>query len=167
MSNNESIENFIKQMNKEDTNYLKRIWSIHDPSWSDEKIQMIGDILISRGEDLPIPKRLLVKKMFLSTTPQLVNVNILRYLGVESAEVVLGTGLLSEISASLADLEGERSTRFQNKLKKAKDDALLELCEIAVDKGGNGIIGLKFDITTLINNIIMVFVYGTIVELEK
>jgi uncharacterized protein YbjQ (UPF0145 family) len=49
----------------------------------------------------------------------------------------------------------------------AKVDALFELCEFAIDKGGNGIIGIKFDISTLSNNILLVFVYGTIDELEK
>ncbi|MDO9087967.1 MAG: heavy metal-binding domain-containing protein [Anaerolineaceae bacterium] len=167
MANNESIEGFTKQMNKEDTSYLKRIWSIHDPSWSDEKLEVIGDILISRGESLAIPKRLLIKKMFLSTTALLVNVNILRYLGIDSAEVVLGTGLFSEFDAAIADFEGERSNSFQKKLQKAKDDAIYELCEKAADKGGNGVIGIKFDINSLDNNILMVFVSGTIVELEK
>src|SRR4051794_19822330 len=47
-----------------------------------------------------------------------------RYLGVESVEFVIGTGAFSEISSSLSDFFGARSSAFEGKLRQAKNHAL-------------------------------------------
>ena len=41
---------------------------------------------------------------------------IAEYLGIYSGEVVLGTGFISEFSASLSDIMGSRSNTFAKKM---------------------------------------------------
>lgn len=92
---------------------------------------------------------------------------IINYMGVISGEVVLGTGFLSEFSASLSDLFGDESTAFADKLETAKKAALEKLTLNSVKKGGNAIIGIDFDYITFSNNMIGVVANGTSVVIEK
>lgn len=89
----------------------------------------------------------------------------MKYLGVVSSEVVLGTGLASELGAGLADLFGKRAGRFQTKLEESKDVALNELREKAHSAGGNAILGLDLDYSVLGGNLLMVVANGTVVQL--
>lgn len=49
---------------------------------------------------------------------------IKKYMGVISGQVVLGTGFLSEFTASFADFFGEESNRFADKLETSKNAAV-------------------------------------------
>lgn len=92
---------------------------------------------------------------------------IIKYIDVISNPVVIGTGFLSSLGASFADLTGTRSSTYENKLEKAEKIALQGLKDKATRIGANAIIGIDFDITTLSNNIIAASVNGTAVEIEK
>lgn len=93
--------------------------------------------------------------------------NITRYVGIISGEVVLGTGFLSEFSASISDLFGAESSTFANKLETAKEAAIEKLKIKSVQKGGNAVIGVDFDYITFANNMIGVVANGTSVIIEK
>lgn len=92
---------------------------------------------------------------------------IVKYLEVISGEVVLGTGFLSEFSASLADFLGTGSEMFANKLDLAKKIAKDKLVSKSAMLGGNAIIGVDFDYITFSNNMIGVIANGTSVNVEK
>lgn len=92
---------------------------------------------------------------------------IIKYLEVISGEVVLGTGFLSEFSASLADFLGTGSEMFANKLDLAKKIAKDKLISKSAMLGGNAIIGVDFDYITFSNNMIGVIANGTSVIVEK
>ena len=92
---------------------------------------------------------------------------IVSYNGIVSGEVVLGTGFLSEFSASISDLFGSVSEEFSAKMVKAKEIATLKMTNLSASKGGNAIIGVDFDYTTFGNNMIAVSANGTSVEIEK
>ena len=89
------------------------------------------------------------------------------YLNIVSGEIVLGTGFLSELSASVVDVLGTTSSTFHGKFCAAKSMALENIINDALNIGANAIIGIDFDITTLSNNIIVVSVNGTAVKIEK
>lgn len=92
---------------------------------------------------------------------------IAKYMNIVNGEIVLGTGFLSELSASVTDVFGTTSSTFQGKIGKAKAMALENMTKVALSIGANAIIGIDFDITTLSNNIIAVSVNGTAVKIEK
>ncbi len=84
-----------------------------------------------------------------------------------NSEVVIGTGALSEINAKISDIFGDTSDKFEQKLQQAKEKATIKMIDSAIEIGGNAIIGFKYDIFSLSNNIIAVSAYGTAVEMVK
>jgi uncharacterized protein YbjQ (UPF0145 family)/DNA-directed RNA polymerase subunit M/transcription elongation factor TFIIS len=92
---------------------------------------------------------------------------IKKYHGVISGESVIGTGFLSELSASLSDLGGMEDEMFANKLSMARASALKQLIHKAVILDGNAIIGISFDYITFTNNMMGVIANGTTVEIES
>ena len=92
---------------------------------------------------------------------------IVGYVGVISGEVVLGTGFLSEFSASFSDLFGAESGAFADKLETAKDASIKKLTLKSAEKGGNAIIGVDFDYITFASNMIGVVANGTSVVIER
>lgn len=92
---------------------------------------------------------------------------IKKYLNIVNGKIVLGTGFLSELSASVTDFLGTTSGTIQGKIGKAKAMALENMIQSALGLGANAIIGIDFDITTLSNNIIAVSANGTAVVIEK
>lgn len=92
---------------------------------------------------------------------------IVDYKGVISGQVVLGTGFLSEFTASFSDFFGVKANLFSNKLEKAKDAAMERLIEKSLSIGGNAIIGVDFDYIMFQCNMIGVVANGTSVIVEK
>lgn len=69
--------------------------------------------------------------VMVTTTPRFDGFRVTRYIGVESVEVVMGTGLFSEFAGDIADFFGSRSTAFEKKLQEAKEAAINRLKYIA------------------------------------
>lgn len=92
---------------------------------------------------------------------------ITKYLNLVHGEIVLGTGIFSELDAGLSDLFGGASTSFGGKLTKAKQIAQENMSVNALVLGANAIIGVDFDVTTFSNNMIAVSANGTAVVIEK
>jgi len=102
-----------------------------------------------------------------TTTFNIEGKKIVGYLGVYGSEVVLGTGLLSELGGGIADILGTRAGGFQSKLRKAREDALSELKHQAFLDGADAIVGLDIDYSRLTSNLLMVIASGTAVKLES
>lgn len=109
----------------------------------------------------------LAESQLLTTGYDFSGYKIIKYIGVISGEVVLGTGFLSEFSASFSDLFGAESSTFADKLETAKDAAIKKLTLKSAEKGGNAIIGIDFDYLTFASNMIGVVANGTSVMIEK
>jgi len=107
------------------------------------------------------------QNMLMTTSNSFEGHVIKAYKGVCSGECILGTGFLSEISASVADLLGSESNRFSEKLKEAKEAAIEKLKAEVWLSGGNAIIGVDFDYITLYKNILGVVANGTAVLISE
>lgn len=92
---------------------------------------------------------------------------ITEYIGLISSEIALGTGFLSELSVSINDALGSQSNIFGEKLSQAKKTVLDNLTVKAIEKGANAVIGLDYDIFTLVNNMIIVSLNATAVYIER
>ena len=94
--------------------------------------------------------------------------NIVDYRGVVSADVVAGTGVVSELLAGFTDTFGKRSGSFEGKLSKARQDVLTEMKRKAVENArANALIGVDLDIVTFSNDMIGVSGLATAVRIER
>ena len=89
------------------------------------------------------------------------------YLGFCSGECALGTGFLSSFNAGLADIFGDVSSKYAEKLEEAKDYALEALSNNALKLGADAIIGVDVDYTTFSSDIMGVIATGTAVKILK
>lgn len=112
-------------------------------------------------------KRNRSKDFMLTTGYEFSGYRITKYNGIVSGQVVLGTGFLSEFSASFSDFFGSESYKFADKLEAAKNAAVERMVEKSIDAGGNALIGVDFDYITFRGNMIGVVANGTSVIVEK
>jgi len=106
------------------------------------------------------------KSLLLTTGFEFQHRPITEYLDVVTAEVVIGTGLLTEFLGSWADFFGTTSGAFERKLEDAKDAALGKLRARAVQLDADGIIGIDMDYMTIGQNMLMAVASGTAVKLR-
>jgi len=134
-------------------------WKVIDNKW------ICPDCYKENPEINEIQKKL--SDIILTTTNNLEGYEILEYLGIESVELVMGTGIISEVVSDLSDLIGERSGQFEDKMANAKKNALTRLRKKAFDSGGNAVIGIELDYPVYSGNKMGVVVYGTVVKTKK
>lgn len=106
-----------------------------------------------------------IARLIITTTCTIEGRTIAQYLGILSAEVVLGTGLFSEFEADIADIAGARAFGFQEKLDRARKVALEELKVQAAQIGADAVVGVDLDFMTMARNVLMVTASGTAVKL--
>ena len=93
--------------------------------------------------------------------------SIKKYLGVVHGECVLGTGFISDASATISDIFGITSTKIEKKMSNAKLDVEKAVILAAAERGANAVIGLDFDISTIYTDMIMVSANATAVFIEE
>jgi uncharacterized protein YbjQ (UPF0145 family) len=107
-----------------------------------------------------------MRKILVTTTELLSGWEIESYIKPLFANVVIGTNIFSDFSASLTDIFGGRSSSYEKKLQSLNDNALQILKSKASELGANCIIGLKIN-SQQINGknvqMFMVSAYGTAV----
>lgn len=103
--------------------------------------------------------------MILSTTPSLDNQPARQYLGVVTAETIIGANVFRDFMASMRDFFGGRSNSYEEVLRKAKETALQELSQRAAERGANAVVGISLDYETVgaSGSMLMVVVSGTAV----
>ncbi|AKH42981.1 uncharacterized protein YbjQ (UPF0145 family) [Altererythrobacter atlanticus] len=108
------------------------------------------------------------RDMIVSTTPTVEGRPAKEYLGVVTGEVIVGANLFRDIFASITDLVGGRSGKYEEVLARARKEAIEEMTEEARRLGGNAVIGVDIDYEVLGQNgsMLMVSVSGTAVRLS-
>ena len=104
--------------------------------------------------------------MILSTTPTLEGKPIQQYMGIVTAETIIGANVIKDIFAGLRDFFGGRSGTYERVLQEAKDYAMQELMEKARSVGANAVVGVDLDFETIGANgsMLMVIASGTAVR---
>lgn len=105
--------------------------------------------------------------MILSTTPTLEGKPIQQYMGIVTAETIIGANVIKDIFAGLRDFFGGRSGTYERVLQEAKDYAMQELMEKARSAGANAVVGVDLDFETIGANgsMLMVIASGTAVRI--
>lgn len=87
-----------------------------------------------------------MKKIIVTGTSNVEGKPIIKYFDPISANVVIGTNVFSDISASFSDLFGGRASTYEKKLEKIYEQAKVKLKEKAIILGANCIVGFRIDI---------------------
>ena len=103
--------------------------------------------------------------MILTTTAVIEGQPVRQYLGIVTGEVIAGANLVRDIFASLTDIFGGRSGKYEEVLATAREQALGEMQQKAVQLGGNAVIGIDIDYEVLgkAGSMLMVSCSGTAV----
>jgi len=106
--------------------------------------------------------------MILSTTPTLEGRRIVDYRGVIAGEAILGANIFRDFFASIRDIVGGRSAAYERVLNDARDTALRELEQSALELGANAVVGIDIDYETVgaHGGMLMVTASGTAVVIE-
>lgn len=106
--------------------------------------------------------------MLITTTPSVEGRRIIKYCGVIAGEAILGANLFKDLFAGIRDLVGGRSATYEKELQRAREIALGELRDHALDLGANAVVGVDLDYEVLGqgNGMLMVSASGTAVVLE-
>lgn len=107
------------------------------------------------------------KKIIVTTGSIVDGYKITAYQGIVSGEVVIGTGLLSTFKSAIADFLGDEARAYSDKMKKAKNAAMMQMLDAAYEKSATAIIGITFEYMALSSDLIAVSVNGTAVKTEK
>lgn len=108
-----------------------------------------------------------IEQLIVTTTPTVEGRPIQAYLGVLTANVVLGSNWATDWNTAVADFKGSRAEGMQTKLQTACDAALNELRALAHKRGGNAVVGVDVDYQIFGGNMLMVSANGTVVKLSR
>jgi uncharacterized protein YbjQ (UPF0145 family) len=106
--------------------------------------------------------------MIVTTTPNIEGKIITEYLGVVTGEAIMGANLFRDLFAGIRDIVGGRSAAYEKELRKARETALEELQQEALNLGANAVVGVDIDYEVLgeRNGMLMVSASGTAVTVQ-
>jgi uncharacterized protein YbjQ (UPF0145 family) len=110
-----------------------------------------------------------MQNLILTTTPTLEGKKITQYYGIVTGEAIIGANLIRDILAGIRDIVGGRSGSYEEVLREAKNNALVEMEENARRLGANAVVGVDLDYETVGTNgsMLMVTASGTAVLTES
>ena len=105
--------------------------------------------------------------MILTTTPTVEGRTITEYKGVVFGEVISGVNFIRDFAASIRNIVGGRSGSYEEELVKARNQAMDELANRAIEIGADAVVGIDVDYEVLgpDNGMLMVTASGTAVKL--
>jgi uncharacterized protein YbjQ (UPF0145 family) len=103
--------------------------------------------------------------MISTTTPTIEGHPIQKYCGIVTGEVIVGANMFRDLFASITDIVGGRSGKYENVLARARKEALSEMEEEAAKLGGNAVVAVDLDYEVIGANgsMLMVSASGTAV----
>lgn len=104
--------------------------------------------------------------MILTTTPSIEGYKITDYKGIVVGEAIMGANVVRDFFAGITDIIGGRSGAYESKLQDARDTAMGELEQRAVQVGANAVVGIDLDYEVVGDSMLMVSVSGTAVVIS-
>ncbi|WP_014522962.1 YbjQ family protein [Corynebacterium pseudotuberculosis] len=105
--------------------------------------------------------------MIVTTTTSVVSGReISEYVRVVAGETIVGINVFKDITAGFRNLVGGRSQAYEGEVKNAREQALAEMVQRAIELGAEGVVGVDIDYQTLgsDNGMMMVSATGTAVR---
>lgn len=106
--------------------------------------------------------------MIITTTPSIEGKNIVEYKGIVFGEVINGVDFIKDFAAGITNFLGGRSGSYEGELIDARQNAIKEMKQRAIQLGANAILSVDIDYEVLgqSNNMLMVTASGTAVIVE-
>ena len=101
-----------------------------------------------------------------STTFELDGYKVTRSLGIVRGITVRSRGLIGSIGASLQTLVGGNISLFTELCEKTRNEAFDLMLQHAAQMGANGVVGIRYDATEVMQGVTEVLCYGTAVIAE-
>ena len=105
--------------------------------------------------------------MLLTTTPTIEGKPIQQYIGIVTAESIIGANIFKDIFAGIRDIVGGRSGTYERVIEEARQNALVKLQQKAQQLGANAVVGIDLDFETVGSggSMLMVVATGTAVKI--
>ncbi len=105
--------------------------------------------------------------MLLTTTPTIEGKPIREYLGIVTAESIIGANIFKDLFAGIRDIVGGRSGTYEKVIEEARGHALNELSQKAQQLNANAVVGIDLDFETIggSGSMLMVVATGTAVKI--
>jgi uncharacterized protein YbjQ (UPF0145 family) len=103
--------------------------------------------------------------MLVTTTPGIEGRSVIGYLGVVTAQGVLGVNAFKDVSAGVRNIFGGRAKSYENELASGVSDVLAEIEQQAEKLGADAVVGVDIDYESVGDNMLMVSASGTAVKL--
>lgn len=103
--------------------------------------------------------------MIVTTTHAVEGRAVQQYLGLVTAQGVLGVNAFKDVAAGVRNIFGGRSRSYENELASGVSDAISEMEAQAAELGADAVIGVDIDYETVGQNMLMISASGTAVKL--
>jgi len=105
--------------------------------------------------------------MITTTTNSIEGRPIQQYLGIVSAETIIGANIFKDLFAGIRAIVGGRSCTYERVIQEAKTTAMQELTMKAQAMGANAVVGIDLDFETIGSggSMLMVVATGTAVRI--
>ena len=103
--------------------------------------------------------------MLITTTPGIEGRPVTAYLGIVTAQGVLGVNAVKDVSAGMRNIFGGRVKSYENELASGVSDALAEMEKQAAKLGADAVVGVDVDYESMGSNMLIVSASGTAVKL--
>ncbi len=104
--------------------------------------------------------------MIITTTPTIEGKTITEYKGIVFGEVISGINFIKDFAAGLSNFFGGRSGTYEEEMIQARENAMKEMENRALQMGADAVVGVDIDYEVLgaDNGMIMVTASGTAVR---
>lgn len=102
----------------------------------------------------------------ITTTPSFATHTIDAYLGPVFGETIYGANVLRDFVAGITDIIGGRSSEYETLLVRGRNTAMAEMADRATAIGGNAVVGMRFDYSTVGSSMLMICCLGTAVTVS-
>ena len=103
--------------------------------------------------------------MLITTTAGIEGRSVTEYLGVVTAQGVLGVNAFKDVSAGVRNIFGGRAKSYENELASGVSDVLAEIEQQAAKLGADAVVGVDIDYESVGDTMLMVSASGTAVKL--
>lgn len=101
------------------------------------------------------------------TTYDIANVEIEEHIGLVQGSTVRSRNFGSDFLATLKNLVGGELVGYSKLLKTSREQAYSRMITDAKSKGANGILGFRFQTSTVAQGAAEILAYGTAVKIKK
>lgn len=108
-----------------------------------------------------------VDMSFVTTAFEIPGYRVVRTFGLVRGIVVRSRSIIGTLGASLQTIVGGNITLFTEMCEKTREDALELMLQHASERGGNAVIGMRYDANEVMQGVTEVLAYGTAVQVEK